>query len=661
MQRTNQSRGRFRVPARIGVAVSVAFAMAALLAPAAQAASIQVDYMPHSPMTLPQGEMWMADVMFTNTGTQTVSIMAESWIAPVDGSSPPVAFDMSMGSFKLTPGQTKMRMLMPTPSTWYESLGNFKIWTEVDGVPTGGEQVITVTAPMVSVPKFQDVTAMSGISVSIPAPAACVGLQSQGAATADVDSDGDLDIYLPNNGSAATLWINNGMGHFSNMAAQYGVTNDSALGHGASFADYDNDGDPDLYVTNYGMNRLYRNDLSTSGMFTDVTATAMVGGTADESSTSSSWADFDNDGYVDVYVTNYAKLDGCKPTFQYDRLYHNNGNGTFSDVTYVVEGDPMDPDDGNTKGAGFQAAWFDYNNDGNQDLYLANDWQHALLNPDHNRLFRNNGDGTFTDVCSTAGDACIQMNGMGIAVTDYDNDSDLDLEVSNMMGNVFLRNNGNGTFTDIAMEVGIDRMMYDADIHMTVFWGAGANDFNLDGSEDLYITAGAMAVMGDVMDEPQAIYACCGMDPMMPDPMYFDLSAPSHGDVMAWGRSPVLGDFDRDGRVDVFLTVQNGMPKLLRNVTPRMGNHFLYVDTVGRGSNKDGCGAKLAFTIGSKTRYREVFCGSNGLGSSNDPTVHVGTGYGTMVSKLVIKWPSGKTQVLRNLQVDRKIMVTEPA
>ena len=263
-----------------------------------------------------------------------------------------------------------------------------------------------------------------------------------------------------------------------------------------SFADYDNDGDADVMIVRDGTDLLLANDGR--GRFADVSTRAGVGDD-DRRGMNASWADYDNDGDLDVYVTNYMHCLGAWSTaeevisqvaYDSDTLYRNNGDGTFSDVTSYVENDPDDYDDGTTIGAGFGASWFDYDHDGRLDLYLANDFVGPL--PDYNRLWHNDGptsDGGwgFSDV-SLDTNTALFMNTMGIGVGDYDRDGDFDMALSNITANKLLRNDGGTTFTETP-EAGIGRPTQEA-AYNSVTWGVVFGDYNLDGWEDLYVSAG---------------------------------------------------------------------------------------------------------------------------------------------------------------------------
>jgi hypothetical protein len=527
-----------------------------------------------------------------------------------------------------------------TPSQWFGPLGKYEI------TPQGGTASLTfkVTRSPIKVPRFEDVTDSAGLAMVHGGVHRC-GDFAVGAAWGDVEGDGDLDLYLPQQTEAAKLWINNG-GVFTDEAVLRGVDNPGMVGDSAVFADYDNDGDADLYVVNDGANRLYQNDGT--GMFTDVAGTAGVAESGPGSS--ASWADYDNDGNLDLYVTNWAR---CLSGFQYydDALYHNEGDGTFTDQTALLHLT------GTTGGAGFEAAWFDYDRDGDQDLYLGNDFVGPKPLP--NVFWRNDGMGTdgkwvFTNASSDAG-LGMAMNTMGIGVGDYDRDLDLDLALSNIDATALMQNQGDGTFVDVAAEARTARPLQRVR-EQSITWAEGFFDFNNDGWQDLYQAAGALSHESPPEPQANATFVNAG------DGTFLDLSAPSHAADEEAGRGVAFADYDRDGQMDFYLVNRQGHPRLFRNKTKMGGAHWLEVDTVGTTSNRDGCGAEVIAVINKQTKLlREVFCGSISLGSGSDSTLHFGLGAATSIRKLKIRWPSGIRQTLTDVNANQLLQVTEPS
>jgi hypothetical protein len=638
-----------------GIAV-VALAAVAPASPAPGAQTPVIKLVGRAGHSAPQGLPFAFRATVTNPGPITVSanIFFELVAPAPDRRSVPF-----LGKILVIPPSTTVRVDgTVTSSQWFSERGSFRIkplanlveasGNRAKGTIAGDPLTFDVVASPVIVPTFQDRTKTAGLSTTVP-DGTCAHW-TNGAAWADVNGDGYLDLAVTRGGQPVQLFINNGHGHFQDEAAARGIDNGGLLAQGAVFADYNNDGSPDLYLLNDGANRLYRNDGT--GHFTDVAPLAGVTD-ADSIGTSASWGDYDNDGFLDLYVTNHSRClgDSARHSLQYlpDKLYHNNGDGTFTDVTALLG-------DGATNGAGFEAAWFDYNGDGRPDLYLANDY--LGQSPDANHLWRNDGASAggewhFSDVSSSSGTG-YAMNTMGIAVGDYNRDLKLDLALSNIKASRLLRNNGDGTFTDVAGPAGMSRPDQRLD-QKSVTWGAVFSDLDNDGWEDLYFAAGFLEAYPDDVIGPQhnELFVNAG------NGKFLDLSAPSLADDVGQSRGVALADFDRDGRVDVYVVNQAGSPRLYRNVTPIGNRHWLEVDTIGTVSNRDGCGARLILTAGGVSMLREVFCGSTSVSSGSDSTVHFGLGPATRVAQLVIEWPSGTRQVLRNLEADRLLKVTE--
>ncbi len=241
---------------------------------------------------------------------------------------------------------------------------------------------------------------------------------------------------------------------------------------------------------------------------------------------------------------------------------------------------------------------------------------------------------------------------MDAAPVAVDRDLDLDMALSNIEATALLRNGGDGTFRDVAARTGVARPNQRVR-EKSITWGLAFADLNLDGWEDLYVVGGSLAQEARPEPQANAVFANTGG-------RFADLSAPSGAADDGVGRGLSLADYDRDGRVDLYVVNQGGRPLLFRNVTPRSGRHWLEVDTVGSASNRDGCGATLVATVGSAKLLRQVFCGSVGLGGGSDPVVHFGLGRAERVDKLRIVWPSGRVQTMRDVAGDRLLVVEEP-
>ena len=604
---------------------------------------IQLELVAPKPGPVPLGEAFDFTVVAHNSGARSVSIAAELALTSPDGTAVPFN---TAALFVPHEGEVSQDVGV-TPAQWFADRGRYELSASIaEPVPAETTLSLEVTEPAVVVPEFEDVTAAAGLTTTVP-EAQC-GQFANGAAWGDVEGDGDLDLAVTRLGEPVQLFVNDGAGRFSDEASPRGVSVTGA--NGASFADYDNDDDADLVLVGDGPDVLLRNDGR--GRFTDVSERAGIAD-PDYRGISASWGDFDADGYVDLYVTNYMRCTGKWDTEEQiianvayfpDRLYHNNGDGTFSDVSSWL-GPP------DTNGAGFTATWFDYNGDNRLDLYLGNDF--VGVSPDHNHLWRNDGpaaDGwTFTDVSDDSGTA-FWMNTMGIAVGDVERDGDPDMALTNITANKLLRNDG-GVFTEDP-ESGIARPLQQ-DGTESITWGAGFHDLNLDGWEDLYLAAGNFMGVPEVGVQPNELYVNGG------GTTFLDVSAATGADDAGDSKGVAFADYDRDGDVDLFVVDQGGPPKLLRNDTPRAANHWLEVDTVGTASNRDGCGARVTATVAGAALTRQVMCGSTSVASGNDPTVHFGLGPVSAVDELEVVWPSGTRQRLTNVGVDQLVTVEE--
>ena len=495
-----------------------------------------------------------------------------------------------------------------------------------------------------------------------------------GGAFFDADNDGFLDIYLVNSGywdkppsakqAMSALYRNNGDGTFTDIAKTARVANLGNYGQGAACADYDNDGNVDLYVTNFGANVLYRNNGD--GTFTDVTVSAGVGDPG--WSSSACFLDYNSDGYLDLFVVNYLVYsldvpylpcgeDGihtyCHPSLfegAPDRLYRNNGDGTFTDVSQAAGVAGIG---GMFHGKGLGVVSADFNNDGAPDLYVAND-------DTRNDFFYNNGDGTFSEISLLAGCAYsfngVAQAGMGVTVGDYNNDSWLDIFVTNLSyeTNALYRNNGDGTFTDVIYEAHLGKESY-----LYVGFGTGFLDADSDGWLDLFIANGHII---DNIEDTHDILTYRQLDQLFRnngDGTLQEISD-SAGDYFqrpAVSRGTIFGDYDNDGDVDVLVTQNNGPATLLRNETTPQ-NNWITIKTVGMISNRDGIGTRLTMTAGGHTQIREVNPGSSYM-SSHDARCYFGLGTNTTVDRLEVRWQSGVVQVFENLPANQEHVISE--
>ena len=575
---------------------------------------IEVRLAPTGPDSVPQGGRFGFRVTLHNPTDTGAGSRVELSLAGPDGVTVPFAAEE-----KLVPGRGDATLTSAVvPATWFEQLGDYEIAARVDGRAAAERLRFTVTRPPVEVPRFDDVTDDAGVRTTVPAPAC--GTFSSGAAWGDADGDGNLDLFVTRLGKPARLYMGDGKGRFSEQAARRGA--DVRFATGAAFADYDGDGRADLFVARAGhASLLLRN---TGGRFTDVTRRA--GLAVDANASGGAWADVDGDGDLDLYVANYVTCVGSwdtgldelsKVRYSAGRLLRNDGDGRFSDVTRRLHG--------KTRGAAFTAAWFDADGDGRPDLYLANDF--VGQRPDSNRLWRNTGDGRLRDVSEASGTALF-MNTMGIGVGDVDRDGRLDLALSNIGGNRLLRNAGRGRFTDVAGAFGVARP-WQRTGRPSVTWGVGFADLNLDGWDDLLFAAGNISKRADggLGPQPDQLFVGDGTGRRM-----LDLSAPSGVTDAGDTKGAAFADYDRDGRMDVFLVDQGGTGRLLHNVTPRGDTHWLEVDP-------RACGVRVVVHIdGQRPMTDEVACGGTSVGSGNQAVAHFGLGRATRVDRLEVRW-----------------------
>ena len=488
-----------------------------------------------------------------------------------------------------------------------------------------------------------------------------------GAAFLDHDNDGDLDLYIVNGaplpGFKTTtpptnfLYQNNGNGKFTDVTAAAGV-GDTGYGMGCVTADYDNDGDTDLYVTNFGGNLLYRNNGN--GTFTDVTAHAGVGG-GDKWSSSCTFVDYDNDGNLDLYVVNYLDYDITKDRDWYDSrgrriysnpqvyagisdlLYRNNGDGTFTDVTRQAG---VHNDDG--KGLGVTCG--DYDNDGHIDIYVAND-----TTP--NFLYRNVGDGRFVDIGPFAGAAYnehgVAEGGMGVDFGDYNNDSSLDIFVTNFSNetNTLYHNTTDGALIDFTNITGLGEVSF-----LKLAFGTKFFDANNDSTLDLFVVNGHLyPTESDALEYAQTdqLFINTG------EGTFVDASKQSgeYFSTKRVGRGATFGDYDNDGDTDIFVVNLNQEGVLLRNEGGNKHN-WLMIKTVGTKSNHDGIGTRVEVITRSHSQMKEVQAGSSYL-SGHDLRLLFGLGTETKAETVKIIWSSGAKQTLMDVEANQLLVITE--
>jgi hypothetical protein len=513
-------------------------------------------------------------------------------------------------------------------------------------------------------PQLVDVTRQAGITfvhnVGDGDMDNIIESNAAGCAFLDYDGDGYLDIYLLNGAYVEgfsgvrgrrnrdkltnALYRNNGDGTFTDVTQQAGV-GDKGMGMGVVVADYDNDGDPDLFATNYGPNVFYRNNGD--GTFTNITREA--GLENDQAGIGSTFLDYDLDGWLDLYVGNYLEYD---PDYQYyyaaqrfpgplayhgqpDVLYHNNGDGTFTDVTreagvYNPEGRAMGVSSG------------DIDDDGDWDIFVPNDGM-------ENYLYRNNGDGTFTDVALQTGTGFSQRgeatSAMSAEFGDFDLDGLIDIIVPDMAYSCVYRNVGGGLFEEMSARLGVAAVC-----GQYTSWSANYFDFDHDGYGDLFITNGAPHRL--IAEEDLLLLNDNGR-------RFVNVShllGPDFQDEFV-SRGSAAGDYDNDGDLDLVELNLNARARLLRNDGGNRRN-WVMIRLIGTTSNRDGIGARVRLTAGGKTQTH-LRVSTSGYLSQGDHRLHFGLGDVARIDRIEIRWPSGKLQTLEGVRANQLITVTE--
>lgn len=523
---------------------------------------------------------------------------------------------------------------------------------------------------------FRDMSAESGLEFELVSGTAgkpyILESMTGGVAFFDYDDDGWIDVYLVNGGTldaldqrvsrpSDRLYRNNGDGAFDDVTSGSGL-GDSSWGMGVAVADVDNNGYEDVYVTNYGPNHLFLN--RGDGTFRNADIDEIEG---NEWSSSAAFADYDADGDVDLYVTNYLEFDpdalpedsqlcryrgirvqcgprGMIPTA--DKLYENLGAGRFRDAT-SKSGIGSVP-----ASYGLGVIWTDYDDDGDQDIYVAND-------STANYLFENNGDGTFSEMALLAGIALSadgkEQAGMGVDFGDFDNDGRMDLVVTNFSDdyNTLYENMGDDLFRDVSAKAGLGEPTWSK-----LSWGVQFVDFDLDGFLDIVIADGHVYPEVDRHDfgiryrQPNSAFRNLG------DETFQEVALPDGLTGPHSSRGLATGDYDNDGRIDLLVANLDAAPTLLRGGASTW--HWLLLDLRGTISNRSAIGARVTTVAGDLRQVREVRSGGS-YQSHNDRRLHFGLREHETVDVVTIQWPSGGKQVLDDVSADQILRIEEPA
>jgi hypothetical protein len=542
---------------------------------------------------------------------------------------------------------------------------------------------------------FQDIARQAGLTgwvhkMGVPEKRFIVETNGSGVGLLDYDNDGWLDIYLVNGSTFdaldgkeepphAALFHNNHDGTFTDVAAKAGVTNDR-WGYGVSVADFDNDGWPDIYVGNYGKNRLYRNNHD--GTFTDIAEKAGVA--LGNWSPGSTWGDYDGDGLLDLYVTGYVHFDrdnlpiagtkavgyaqcqyrgasvNCGPRGlkgEPDHLFHNNGDNTFTDVTVKAGVEDKDAY------YGFSTIFVDINGDGKPDLVVGND-------SEPNYLYINKGDGTFEDDSYVSGFALNkdgrEIASMGIAAGDYENNGEIDFFVTDFGDDykVLYHNDGDASFSDVSYKAGVAQTTIPF-----VGWGDGFLDYDNDGWLDLFMVNGHVYPEVDQHDWGTTFAERPLLFHNVPDVRgrKFEYVPPVKGTglaVVVPARGAAFGDFFNDGKIGVIVNPIDGPPVLLRNVNPDR-HHWVELNLVGGVDPKTGkksprdATCATVFLKANGMRMRQDVLSSGSYISSNDRRLHFGLGDATDAGTAEIHWPSGAKEFVKLPAEDRIFTITE--
>ena len=626
------------------------------------------------PDTEPVGYTYDFSTVVANLGASSMSLQTQVILTLTDNVTqeilkPGSAMNFNSGANMITP-------ITATTSQFSAKTGKYTITLNV--LDTSGNILSTDTHMFTrsALPKgflspFKDKGTSAGINMFRMPPTLPPGCGAfpdfnagnSGAAIADYDGDGYEDIFVAGEAGDNHLWHNNHNGTYTDMASSAGIPlTATASVSGATFADIDNDGHPDLLLLGgpQAQNILLHNNGN--GTFTDISATSGLQGIG-VNNFSASWGDYDNDGFLDVVIVDHADCSGNNAGVH---LYHNNQNLTFTEVTSYL---------GTSKisGRGLTALFVDYNQDGRVDLMVGND---QGTNYGANVLWRNdgpNGSGgwTFTDVSASSGFG-IGMAAMGMGVGDYNRDGQFDIYLTNFdlapnptsnillagsSSGVFIQNQGDQQGGAHAKRSTVPCVSPPGGQAASVTWGGGFMDFNNDGWEDIWMAGSGAGANGctEIQDNTTVLFNLQGI--------YLDLGGEAglSGPSTA-GSSPtaVFTDFNNDGKMDVFQAPSSGQEHLYVNQgTGSTTNNWLQVKLIGTVSNHDAIGARLVASVGGVNLVRTVFDGGTYQGNST-LIQQFGLGTSTQADTLTIYWPSGMVQTLTNVADNQRMTITEP-
>ncbi len=531
--------------------------------------------------------------------------------------------------------------------------------------------------------QFVDVAEKAGLTIpnvwgGIDHKRVIIETKGSGIAFFDYDQDGWLDIYLSNGSRLDAHWPagkeptthlykNNRDGTFTDVTERSGLAR-TGWQTGICVGDYDNDGWDDLFCTFWGHNILFRNNGD--GTFTDVTKRAGLDQSHGRWGTGCTFLDYDRDGHLDLFVCNFIKLDPDKPLSpadmsfcqwkgiptmcgprglpgETDILYHNNGDGTFTDVSEkagILKPGPR---------YSITAVSYDFDNDGWPDIYVAVDSEPSML-------FQNNHDGTFTDIAVLAGcaynDDGHEQAGMGIGVADYDCDGWLDIFKTNFADDTcdLYHNNGDGTFSDVSFSAGVGIN------NSFVAWGCGFIDYDNDGWTDIVQVNGHVYPevdkynFGETFKNPRLVYKNLG------NGRFQDVSAGMGPGITERfsSRGAAFGDYDNDGAMDILVLNMNELPSLLHNIGGNRQN-WIKIKLIGTKCNRTAIGARVRVVTGKHAQIDEVHSGTSVM-SQNDLRLHFGLGAAEVVDLIEVKWPTTqKVERFTNVKVNQILTIRE--